>query len=92
MMKHFTIALVIGGLFFVAGCKSSDEDVANAPKAELSVDQGASGSDVQVGQKINGATAVGSPTDKIPEGGIVLRPPDPNDPKYKPDPRLGGGS
>lgn len=43
------------------------------------------------GDTVNGAKIVSSPPDSIPSGGVMLRPKNPNDPKFKPDPRLHGG-
>lgn len=69
--------------FAIAGCGSKSGSAAGG------------GSDAAGGgvKKENGATVVNEvPKDgSVPEGGIVLRPSNPDDPKFKPDPKLAGG-
>ena len=75
--------------FLAFGCHGSAGP--DAAVAQDSATPGAAGVSVAPGKKINGATAVDSPTANIPAGGIVLQPRDQNDPHFKPDPKLSGG-
>lgn len=45
------------------------------------------------GKTQSGATIVNEVpgNESIPQGGVVITPPNPNDPKFKADPRLAGG-
>lgn len=81
-------------MLLTAGCSSGSEPVATDNKSyQVDPDhQSTAMSKVGTGTKINGATTVGSPTETIPEGGVVFRPADPSDPRFNADPKLGGGN
>lgn len=72
----------------LAGCGS---DPAVAADPSISSESGKASATGAPGQTLNGAKVVTQPTGNVPPGGIVLQPPDPNDSRYKPDPRLSGG-
>ena len=87
-MRNLTLAVVMLALsaFVLSGCGQGTE-----PASSSGSSKAAPGKDGQ--QKVNGATVVHEPPKdgNIPEGGMVLQPPNPNDPKFKADPRLAGG-
>jgi hypothetical protein len=69
-----------------AGCGSKPAATGDSTTA-------ATGSNNPAGTKINGATVVNQPPadGSVPAGGIVLKPKNPDDPKFKQDPKLAGG-
>jgi ABC-type uncharacterized transport system auxiliary subunit len=72
----------------LAGC-ASESDVAGS-STEL---KGGSATKMEKGDNVDqsSATVIHDPSQAKAGGSYKLEPPDPNDPKFKPDPKLGGG-
>lgn len=76
-MAKYTLLITI--IVLLVGCGSDDSQVSGDVQNRAGE------------QTSHGAEIANKPPDSIPAGGIVIEPPDKNDPKYKPDPRLSGG-
>jgi len=89
MMRNFILSVVIVALsgFVLSGCGQGSAEASSSTGSS----KAAPSKDGK--QKVNGATVIHEPPKdgNIPEGGMVLQPPNPNDPKFKADPRLAGG-
>ncbi|MBX7132009.1 MAG: hypothetical protein K1X67_04945 [Fimbriimonadaceae bacterium] len=90
MMKLLAVCVVsaVGFGLVLGGCSKGEEASAAGSGAGSSKAAPAGGK-----EKVNGATVIHEPPKdgNIPAGGMVLQPPNPNDPKFKADPRLAGG-
>jgi len=87
MKLRYLLAIAVAALA-VAGCKHDTDDGVAVDKT---IPQAPAGTSKNAGTKINDATVVNAPTDQIPPGGIVIKPANPDDPKFKADPKLHGG-
>lgn len=82
---------------FLAGCakNTSEEDAGPVSVTTSSAVKQTSASAESKKGTVGGVKVMNAPpTDpnQIPAEGIVIRPANPNDPVYKPDPSLGGGN
>lgn len=86
-MKKFLAALAVASVLVVWGCGEK------GASAESGGSTTAASGQNPAGTKVNGATVVNEPPrdGNIPKGGVVLKPSNPDDEKFKPDPRLAGG-
>jgi len=84
----FAITATLGFGLVLGGCAKGEEAAASGTGATSSKAAPGGGK-----EKVNGATVIHEPPKdgNIPAGGMVLQPPNPNDPKFKADPRLAGG-
>lgn len=82
------IALVTALASVIAGCGKTESD-GNAVSTEVK----GSATVMQPGDNVKSANAqeVSDPSQVKDGGSFRLTPPDPNDPKFKPDPKLAGG-
>jgi hypothetical protein len=87
-MRTDRIALALLGLGVLCGCSSESDsaaastEVKQAPTAKMGV-----GDNVDQ----SGAQRISDPNQVEKGGSYKLVPPDPNDPRYKADPNIGGG-
>jgi hypothetical protein len=81
-MNRFIVLSLLTGLLIV-GCGQKDG---------ATVDGGGTGIKPK-GKTESGATIVNEVpgNDSVPREGVVITPPNPNDPKFKADPRMAGG-
>lgn len=82
-MNLRTIAMAVGLSLLVSGCKSGESTSNETQSASPNANPPASASNPPV---------TSQPPDQAAQGqSIRITPPDPNDPKFKQDPKLGGG-
>ncbi len=90
-MNKFSIILIALGLFFAGGCGSEPVPTSSAQSgAGISAvpTSGPGAPDVTPSSEVK---VINDPA-QAPKGqGYIVKPANPNDPKYQADPRLGGG-
>jgi len=89
-LSKYLLAL-FGAVVLVGVCGCSHDDTAAAAAAPAG--PAANAPDRMVGQDPNANVKVlhGPGTVEDAKNGYVIKPPDPNNPAYKADPRMGGG-
>jgi len=89
MRTNRLASIIIGalGVCLLVGCKTESDSNATNTEVKGTATEMGKGDNVKSAQ----AKVVSDPS-QVQEGGSYrLEPPDPNDPKFKPDPKLGGG-
>jgi hypothetical protein len=87
-MKTLRYMIVLAALLaFGIGCNSSTPGDSSVSGTAGAADDSSSEESIKSGD----AKVVNSPSEIQPGGAYRIEPADPNDPKYQPDPRLGGG-
>jgi curli biogenesis system outer membrane secretion channel CsgG len=76
-MNRLTLLLALLAVLALCGCQQKPADTAEANTAAV---------------PNSSATKYDDPSKAPDSGGYKISPSDPNDPKFKPDPKLGGGS
>ncbi|MBI5708196.1 MAG: hypothetical protein HZC36_14535 [Armatimonadetes bacterium] len=87
-----TSALVFSLLLAAGGCNSGGASTENSSDSSASSSDGAAqGADGAPKQNTGPEKTVNSPSEAMEGGSYRIAPANPNDPKFKQDPNLGGG-
>lgn len=93
MKLNSTVVFVVGALVLsTAGCKSGGDEEGTAAQPAAGQAGAAGGGSVAGTTGAPGPAPVfNSPSQAVGSGSFRIKPANPSDPKFKPDPRLAGG-
>ena len=87
-MKKLRLMIVLTALLaFALGCSTSTPGESGGSGTASAIDESSSEESI----KATDAKVINDPSEAQAGGAYRIEPADPSDPKYQPDPRLGGG-